>query len=173
MDGYESKNKEEIHKELQDIYPIGSPHIEEKVIGGNVDLDLLSPFPQKDARIMGGMGRKGKLFKVNNGGKRKWKSQHPNKEEGALYSPRMKSDRYRNFNPEIPALGAEFPARGQNFCPPYKISAPLTEGCTRAREKGLSEISQGQKLWNFRPLEIPASGAEFPAREKTSIRKRL
>jgi hypothetical protein len=28
------------------------------MIGGNVDLDLLSLFPQKDARIMGGMGRK-------------------------------------------------------------------------------------------------------------------
>jgi hypothetical protein len=61
-------------------------------------------------------------------------SQPPNEEEGALYSPRTKSDRYRNFNQEIPALGAEFPARGRNFHPPYKISAqnfcPLTEGCT-------------------------------------------
>jgi hypothetical protein len=27
------------------------------MIGGNVDLDLLSLFPQKDARIMGGMER--------------------------------------------------------------------------------------------------------------------
>jgi hypothetical protein len=35
----------EIHKELQDLDPIGSPHLEEKVIGGNVDLDLLSLFP--------------------------------------------------------------------------------------------------------------------------------
>jgi hypothetical protein len=26
------------------------------VIGGNVDIDLLSLFPQKDARIMGGNG---------------------------------------------------------------------------------------------------------------------
>jgi hypothetical protein len=60
----------EIHKELQDLDPIGSPHLEEKVIGGNVDLDLLSLFPQKDARIMGGMERKGKLFKVNNGEER-------------------------------------------------------------------------------------------------------
>jgi hypothetical protein len=45
MEGYERKNKEEIHKELQDIDPIGSPHLEEKVIGGNEDLDLLSLFP--------------------------------------------------------------------------------------------------------------------------------
>jgi hypothetical protein len=49
---------------------MGSPHKEEKVIGGNVDLDLLPLFPQKDARIMEGMERKGKLFKVNNGGER-------------------------------------------------------------------------------------------------------
>ena len=33
------------------------------MIGGNVDLDLLSLFPQKDARIIGGIERKGKLFK--------------------------------------------------------------------------------------------------------------
>jgi hypothetical protein len=55
MEGYERKNKEEIHKELQDLDPIGSPHIEEKVIGGKTDLYILSLFPQKDARIMGGM----------------------------------------------------------------------------------------------------------------------
>ena len=34
---------------------MGSPHIEEKVLGGNVDLDLLSLFPQKLARIYGGI----------------------------------------------------------------------------------------------------------------------
>jgi hypothetical protein len=68
------RTKEEIHKELQDLDLRGSPHIEEILIGGNIDLDLLSLFPQKDARIMGGMGRKSKLFKVNNGGERKWKS---------------------------------------------------------------------------------------------------
>jgi hypothetical protein len=53
------KTKEEIHKELQDLDLIGSPHLEEKVIGGNVDLDLLSLFPKKDEIIVGGMGRDG------------------------------------------------------------------------------------------------------------------
>jgi hypothetical protein len=57
MEGYERKNKEEIHQELQDLDPIGSPHLEEKVIGGNVDLDLLSLFPQRYARIMEGIER--------------------------------------------------------------------------------------------------------------------
>jgi hypothetical protein len=58
MEGYERKNKEEIHEELQDLNPTGSPHLEEKVIGGKVDLDLLSLFPQRDARNMGGGGRR-------------------------------------------------------------------------------------------------------------------
>ena len=73
--GYERKNKEEIHKELQDLDPIGSPHLERIWLGGIVDLDLLSLFPQQNARIMGGIERKGKLFEVNNGGEREWNSQ--------------------------------------------------------------------------------------------------
>ena len=47
----------EEHEELQDLDPMGSPHLEEKVIGGNVDLDLLSLFPQELARIIGGIER--------------------------------------------------------------------------------------------------------------------
>ena len=45
------------HKELRDLDPKGSPHIEDEVIGGNVDLDLLSIFPQELARIIGGIVR--------------------------------------------------------------------------------------------------------------------
>ena len=48
------RTKEE-HQELQDLDAMGSPHIEEKVIGGNVDLHLLSLFPQELARIIGGI----------------------------------------------------------------------------------------------------------------------
>jgi hypothetical protein len=40
------------------------------LIGGNIDLDLLSLFPQKYARIMGGMEEGGQAFKFNNGGER-------------------------------------------------------------------------------------------------------
>ena len=43
----------------QDLDPLCSPHLEERLIGGNVDLDLLSLFPQEYARFMGGMGRNG------------------------------------------------------------------------------------------------------------------
>ena len=49
---------------------MGSPHLEEKRIGGNVVLDLLFKSPQEWARIMGGIERKGKFFKWINGGER-------------------------------------------------------------------------------------------------------
>jgi hypothetical protein len=72
----------EIHKELQDLDPLCSPHLEERWIGGNVDLYLLSLFPQKDARIMGGMEEGGQPFKVNNGGERNSFRAKPKEEEG-------------------------------------------------------------------------------------------
>jgi hypothetical protein len=68
MERYGRKNKGGNHKELQDLDLISFPHRVEKVIGGNVDLDLLSLFPQKDSRSMGGMEEGGQAFKVNNGG---------------------------------------------------------------------------------------------------------
>ena len=55
------RTKRRTVKELQELDPLGSPHLEEKLIGGNVDLDLLSLFPQRYARIMGGIER-GKCF---------------------------------------------------------------------------------------------------------------
>jgi len=44
------------------------------LIGGDVDLDLLSLFPQNQARIIGGMERKQAFFKGNNGGERESRS---------------------------------------------------------------------------------------------------
>jgi hypothetical protein len=49
---------------------MGSPHLEEELIGGVVDLDLLFQIPQKYARIIGGK-RESKLKRGNNGGERK------------------------------------------------------------------------------------------------------
>ena len=43
--------------ELQELDRKDSPHFEERWIGGNVDLVLLSLFPQRYARIMGGIKR--------------------------------------------------------------------------------------------------------------------
>ena len=64
---------EEKHKELQDQDLQGSPHLEERWIGGNVDLDLLSQIPQRYARIMGGIKRGTSFSKVNNGGRERGK----------------------------------------------------------------------------------------------------
>ena len=47
-----------MHQELQDQDLLGYPHLEERWIGGNVDLDLLSQIPQRYARIMGGIKSK-------------------------------------------------------------------------------------------------------------------
>jgi hypothetical protein len=60
----------EIHKELQDLDPLCSPHLGERWIGGNIDLDLPFLFPQKYARIMGGKEGGGQALKINNGGER-------------------------------------------------------------------------------------------------------
>src|SRR6266480_3364964 len=78
------RTMEENHKELQDLDPIGFPHKEEKVVGGNVDLDLLSLFPQKDSRSIGGMEERGQALKVNNGGERNPKTCVLREEEGVF-----------------------------------------------------------------------------------------
>jgi hypothetical protein len=77
----------EIHKELQDLDPLCSPHLEERWIGGNVDLDLLSLFPQKYARIMGGIEQGGQAFKVNNRGERNPICCWLKEEEGVFMPP--------------------------------------------------------------------------------------
>ena len=54
MEKYERKNKELTKNSKIKIQ--GSSHIEVKVIGGDVDLDLLSLFPQELAGIIVGIG---------------------------------------------------------------------------------------------------------------------
>ena len=57
VEEYERKNRDNT-KELQDLDPRSSLHLKERWIGGNVDLDPLSLFPPKLARIHGGIERK-------------------------------------------------------------------------------------------------------------------
>ena len=61
MEGFRRKNKRRTTKELQELDPLGSPHIEEKLIGGNVDLGLLSCFPKNGQESLEGLGE-GKVF---------------------------------------------------------------------------------------------------------------
>jgi hypothetical protein len=62
----------EIHKELQDLDPIGSPHLEEILIGGKIDLDLLS-FPSKRCNNHGRNGRGRESFQIQ-----QWRRENPN-----------------------------------------------------------------------------------------------
>ena len=57
-------------KKLQDLDLARSSHLEKDSIGEALDLDLLYPFPQKYARNSGGIKRRKKQLKVNNGGER-------------------------------------------------------------------------------------------------------
>jgi hypothetical protein len=88
------RTKEEIHKELQDLDPMGSPHKEEKVIGGNIDLDLLSLFPQRYARIMGGIERWSSFPRSIMEGEREGKTSYQRKKKGRGYTPSHKNGRY-------------------------------------------------------------------------------
>jgi hypothetical protein len=73
------------------------------LIGGKIDLDLLSLFPQKDARNMAGMERDSKLIKVNNGGEREGVATSPRKKKGPFIVPSTKYGRWRIFRPDYPA----------------------------------------------------------------------
>ena len=61
---------EEKHKELQDQDLLGSPHLEERWIGGNVDLDLLSLSLKYMQESSEGLRGRQAFPKVNNGGER-------------------------------------------------------------------------------------------------------
>jgi hypothetical protein len=66
------RTKEEKHKELQDLHPNRFPHLDEIMIGGEVDLDLLFLFPQINSTNMGGIESRASFFEVNNGRERVW-----------------------------------------------------------------------------------------------------
>jgi hypothetical protein len=69
MERYERKNKgspQRAPKSKSSMFPL----LRGEMDCGNIDLDLLSLFPQKYARIIGGMEEGGKALKINNGGER-------------------------------------------------------------------------------------------------------
>jgi hypothetical protein len=68
MWGDERKNKGGEHKELQDLDPNRFPHLEEIMIGGDVDLDLLSLFPSRRCKNHGRDGEVASSKKINNRG---------------------------------------------------------------------------------------------------------
>ena len=87
MAGNKRGRTKEIHKKLQDLDLEGSPHKERDLIGEDVDLDLLSLFPQKDARIIGGRGSRASFRRSTMGGKNELKRWGTIGEEGPLNRP--------------------------------------------------------------------------------------
>jgi hypothetical protein len=83
----------EIHKELQYLDPLCSPHLEEKLIGGNIDLNFLSLFPQRYARIMGGTERGASFPRSIMDGER-GENELTKEEKGRGIYPSHKNSRY-------------------------------------------------------------------------------
>jgi hypothetical protein len=113
-------------------------------------------------------------LKVNNGGERNGRANLQIRKKGLYIAPTWNLTITGTLTQKFWPWGWNFWPGGEISAPPYKISGP--NFCPPYRglhHKRPSRISQGRKLWNFRPPEISALGAEFPAREKTSIRKRL
>jgi hypothetical protein len=104
------------------------------VIGGNVDLDVLSLFPQKYTWIIGGMEDGGQACKVNNAGERNSICAQPKEEEGVFIPPPLqKCDRWGNLDRLFPASDRLFLAHTGFFRPkiwpkirpPYRKVSPL------------------------------------------------
>ena len=106
------RTKRRTTKELQDLDPLGSPHLEERLIGGNMDLDLLSLFPQRYARIMGGIEREASFLRstmVGERGKRAGiSSGHFGEEGGPFIGPHEKEPLQTAYTGDS-GLGPETP----------------------------------------------------------------
>jgi hypothetical protein len=124
------------------------------LIGGKID--LLSLFPQKDARNMGGMERESKLLKVNNEAEREGLAYSPRKKKGAFYSLPTKYGRCRIFRPDYPAPGAKIRPKIR----------PLTGRCA---QKSLAEIRGPDYSNNPPPFQPGLSGLEENINTKTAI----
>jgi hypothetical protein len=148
MKRYERKNKGGNHKELQDLDRIGFPHKEEKVIGGNVDLDLLSIFPQKDVRIMGGMKEGGQAFKVQQWRREREEATSPRRKKGAFYRSPHENRRCRPLSPESPAFGGwRLRVGAKKPLPPSLHGA--TPRVLEVQRLGMeSSVPGGQSLWS-------------------------
>ena len=104
---------EEKHQELQDLDPLGSPHLEERLIGGNIDLGLLLQS-SKDQRVwVEGLGelvvlslQQWRRENVNHAGQGsraggRWRG---------IYTPPRKRAVATSLTPETPAQWPDTPA---------------------------------------------------------------
>ena len=101
---------------LQDLDLLGSPHLEGRWIGGNVDLDLLS-LSLKDMQESWEGLRGRQASKVNNGGRereiRAREVLSPLGRKGGFYMPAHEKIRCRKLGADYPAPeGADYPGAG-------------------------------------------------------------
>ena len=71
MGNKRGRTKRRTTKELQNPHPLSSPHLEERLIGGNVDIDLLSCFPKDGQESLERLREIQAFSKSNKGGERK------------------------------------------------------------------------------------------------------
>ena len=102
----------EKHLELQNLDPTSSPHLEEILFGGKVDLDLLSSFPKFGQESSEGLGGIELSSCCNNGGEREKELLGKNGEEPLFIEGSKKEPLgAKKKQPATPALGR--PAPGQ------------------------------------------------------------
>ena len=102
MGNKRGRTKKNSTNESQDLDPKGSPYLEERWIGGNVDVDLRSLFPQRYSRIMGGIGGGASFPRSTMVGERGENVLDPLGKKGALYrSPRERAVAGK-LGPDIP-----------------------------------------------------------------------
>ena len=84
-------NKRRNTKFLQDLDLVDSPHKERDLIGQDVDLDLLSLFPQMGARIMEGLRDRASFSSSTMEERESERSTSPRRKKGGIYTPRKSS----------------------------------------------------------------------------------
>ena len=130
-------------EKLQDLDLARSPHLERDSIGEALDLDLLSPFPQKYATNSGGIKRTKQEPKVNNGGERM--------EGKGWFGRRWKRGIYRG--PRNIAVGAEKrsdprPKRYYRLSKRYYRSrANCAENGQKTPQTGSTTVLSGTTAW--------------------------
>ncbi len=75
------------HKILQDLDLVDSTHKERDLIGQDVDLDLLSLFPQMGARIMEGLRDRASFSSSTMEERESERSHNPRRKKGGIYTP--------------------------------------------------------------------------------------
>ena len=157
-----------MHQELQDQDLLGSPHLDERWIGGNVDLDLLSQIPQRYARIMGGNER-GASFPRSTMEEREGENSCLEEllslgKKRPFYRSHEKEPLQENFTPEFPVTRAGNSGQGRKLRPtgtgnsgPHQglNTVNTAEAWANSPVPWAGKFIQGRKLRPLGPETLP------------------